>query len=70
MVPEGGVHFWLWVVMVATAVMGGILAIAGAALEKKEAAAGARKGVGHRVMLASYGFMTASMLAFAARGFM
>lgn len=70
MVPDGGVHFWLWVVMVATAVIGGILGIVGAALQKKETAASTRKGTGFRVMLASYGFMTASMLVFAARGFL
>lgn len=69
MVPDGGVHFWLWVVTVGTAVIGGILAVVGAALQKKESAAGAGRGIGHRVMFASYGFMTASMLVFAARGF-
>ena len=66
--PDGGIHFWLWVVTVATAVIGGILGFVGAALQKKEAAGGARKGIGFKVMLASYGFMTASMLVFAARG--
>ena len=67
--PDGGIHFWLWVVTVTTAVIGGILGVVGMALQKKEAAAGARKGIGFHVMLASYGFMTASILVFAARGF-
>jgi len=70
MVPDGGIHFWLWVVTVAAAVIGGVLAVVGAALQKKEDTAGARNDIGHRVMLASYGFMTASMLVFAARGFL
>lgn len=68
MVPADGIHFWMWVVTVATAVIGGVLSVAGTMLQRREAAAGARNRIGFRVMLASYGFMTASVLMFATRG--
>ena len=70
MVPDDDVHFWLWIATVATAVIGGVLAVLGTALKRRESAARARDGLGFRMMLASYAFMTASMLAFAARGFL
>ncbi len=62
------VHFWLWVITIATAVVGGALSLVGTVLQRKEAAVGSARGVGFRVLLVSYGFMTASMLVFAARG--
>lgn len=68
MASDGDVHFWLWVVTVATAVIGGVLSVVGTLLQRKEAAGGSDRGVGFRVMLVSYGFMTASMVVFAARG--
>lgn len=68
MVPDTDVHFWLWLVTVATAVTGGVLSIVGTVLQRKEAAGGSDRGFGFRVMLVSYGFMTASMIVFAARG--
>jgi hypothetical protein len=68
MVPDTDVHFWLWLVTVASAVIGGVLSIVGTMLQRKEAASGAENGVGFRVVLLSYGFMTASMIVFAARG--
>lgn len=68
--PDDEVHFWLWIATVAAAVIGGVLAALGTALKRKESAAGAPGGLGFRLMLASYAFMTASMLVFAARGFL
>jgi len=63
MVLGDSVQFWLWVTTVAAAVMGGVLAVLGTALKH-------RAELGNRLVLASYAFMTASMLVFAARGFL
>lgn len=68
MLPDDDVHFWLWIVTVAAAVIGGVLAVLGTALKRRESAARTRGGLGFRLMLASYTFMTVSMLVFAARG--
>lgn len=69
MVP-GQLDFWLWIVMVVTAVIGGILAVWGNALQRRNPGAGKVPGMGYRLTIASYGFMTASMLVFALRGFL
>lgn len=63
-------HFWLWVATVASAVIGGLLSMLGTALERRECAPGARGGLGFRLVLGGYTFMTASMLVFIARGFL
>jgi hypothetical protein len=68
MASDSDVHFWLWVVTVATAVIAGVLSVVGTVLQRKEAAGGSDRGFGFRVILVSYGFMTASMVVFAARG--
>jgi hypothetical protein len=70
MVPQDDMHFWLWVITVATAVAGGLLALWGSSLQRRQAATESDRGAGFRVMLASYVFMTLSMVTFAARGFL
>ena len=69
-VPDDNVHFWLWTIMVVTALVGGLLSVLATALQRAQAAAGEHDGAGYRLMLASYAFMTVSMLAFAVRGFL
>jgi hypothetical protein len=49
-------------------VIAGVLSVVGTVLQRKEAAGGSDRGFGFRVILVSYGFMTASMVVFAARG--
>ena len=61
MVPDDDVHFWLWIATLAAALIGGVLAVVGTALKH-------RGDLATRLMLASYAFMTASMVVFAARG--
>ncbi len=66
--PDDNIQFWLWTIMVGSAVVGGLLSVWGTALQRARAATGEHNGAGHRLMLASYGFMTVSMLIFAVRG--
>lgn len=69
MEASGG-QFYLWILTVAMAVIGGILSLWGAAVQKKEAATGIPKDKAYRIVIASYICMSASMFVFALRGFL
>jgi hypothetical protein len=70
LLPSSLVDTWLWIAMVITAVLGGVLCFYGASLRDRTGDKTAPGAPGFRIIMAGYVMTSVSVLLFAIRGFL